>query len=113
MILSVNEKNFSPEVLNCDRLVIVDFWAPWCGLCKAIVPILHKLQAEATQPIKLVSVNADENLKLANTYRLRSLPTILIFERGVLLERLEDFHGRDGLYQILEEIVLNSVVQSV
>ncbi len=113
MILSVNEKNFSQEVLNCDRLVIVDFWAPWCGLCKAIVPILHKLQSEATQPIKLVSVNADENLKLATTYRLRSLPTILIFERGVLVERLEDFHGRDGLYQILEEIVLNSVVQSV
>jgi thioredoxin 1 len=113
MILSVNEKNFSQEVLNSSQLVIVDFWAPWCGLCKAIVPILLKLQSESTQPIKLVSINADDNLKLANTYRLKSLPTLLVFERGVIIQRFENFHSRDGLYQVLSEIVLTSVAQSV
>jgi thioredoxin 1 len=113
MILSVNEKNFSQEVLNSDRLVIVDFWAPWCGLCKAIVPVLLKFQAEATEPIKLVSINADQNLKLANTYRLKSLPTLLVFDRGLLVQRLDDFYSRDGLYQILEKVVLSSVAQSV
>ena len=109
MILSVNEKNFSQEVLNSDRLVIVDFWAPWCGLCKAIVPVLLKVQAESTQPIKLVSINADQNLKLANTYRLKSLPTLLVFERGKLIQKLEGFHSREELYQILEQMMFTLV----
>jgi thioredoxin 1 len=109
MILSVDEKNFSQEVLNADRLVIVNFWAPWCGLCKAIVPVLLKVQAESTQPIKLVSVNADRNFKLANTYRLTSLPTLLVFDRSNLIQRLEGFHTRDGLYKLLEQRMFTSV----
>jgi thioredoxin 1 len=109
MILSVDEKNFSQEVLNSDRPVIVNFWAPWCGLCKAIVPVLHKVQSESTQPIKLVSVNADGNFKLANTYRLTSLPTLLVFEKGNLIQRLEGFHSREGLYQLLEQRMFTSV----
>jgi thioredoxin 1 len=110
MILSVDEKNFSQEVLNSDRLVLVDFWAPWCGLCKAIVPVLLKVQAESTHPIKLVSINADRNFKLANTYRLKSLPTLLIFDRGNLVQRLEGFHGREEVYQVLEQIMFTSIV---
>jgi thioredoxin 1 len=81
----------------------------WCGLCKIIVPVLLKVQSESTQTIKLVSVNADQNLKLANTYRLKSLPTLLVFERGNLIQRLEGFHNREALYQTLEQMMFTSV----
>jgi thioredoxin 1 len=97
MVVTVNEDNFSSEVLDSSVPVLVNFWAPWCGICRMIDPFLSKFQTEWGEQLKLVSINADENLKLANTYRLTTLPTVLLVRQGSVLHRLEGFHSRDDL----------------
>ena len=101
----VNQANFKSEVIESSCPVIVHFWTPWCGLCKLISPILEAMQEENDGQIKLVSINADENFKLANTYRLRNLPTILLFNHGELIEKLDGINSRDRLRVALENVM--------
>lgn len=105
MLLSVSEKSFRQEVLESSIPVIVNFWAPWCGPCRMINPLLHRFQAEWGDQIRIVGVNADENLKLANTYRLTTLPTLLLFTGGQVLHRIDSFKGRDELRAALEKLM--------
>ncbi|MGB3694846.1 MAG: thioredoxin domain-containing protein [Spirulinaceae cyanobacterium] len=102
MIISVSEKNFDQEVLQSPLPVIVEFWAPWCGLCRIISPILRDLQPELGCEFKIAKVNADKNLRLANTYRLSNLPTILLLEKGMVVHRIESFQGREDLQSSLK-----------
>ncbi|MGK7937275.1 MAG: thioredoxin family protein [Xenococcaceae cyanobacterium] len=112
MLFSVNEQTFEQEVLASSQPVLVHFWAPWCGLCLMINPVLLKLEAEIDRPIKLVSINADNNFKLATFYRLKNLPTLMLFERGSLVERLDDFQHREGLEQTIANLMNQVIVQS-
>ncbi|MBE9236045.1 thioredoxin family protein [Anabaena aphanizomenioides LEGE 00250] len=107
MVLSVSERTFTQEVLESPIPVLVNFEAPWCGLCRIIHPLLLQFQAQCDNGIKLVAVNADQNFKLSTTYRLKSLPTLLLIEKGVIRQRLEGFRSRDDLRQALEEIKLS------
>ncbi|MFW6358700.1 MAG: thioredoxin family protein [Chroococcales cyanobacterium] len=111
-MLSVSEQTFSKQVLDSSQPVLVHFWAPWCGLCRMIVPLLTKFQAEANSQIKIVGINADDNLKLANTYRLTNLPTLILFERGSVVHRIEGFKGREELYRSLESTMLTLLAKS-
>ncbi len=106
MVLSVSERTFTQEVLESPIPVLVNFGAPWCGLCRIIQPLLLQFQAQCGQEIKLVGINADDNFKLSTTYRLKSLPTLLVIEKGVVKQRVEGFSGRDDLRQALETIRL-------
>ncbi len=112
MVLSVSEKTFTQDVLESSTPVLVYFWAPWCGLCRVIEPLLTRLQAEWGGQLKVVGINADQNLKLANTYRLKSLPTFIFFVEGKMVHRLENFHGRDDLQKALSKIMLTTLVTS-
>lgn len=103
-MLSVNEKTFKDTVLNSSVPVLVYFWTPWCGLCRFVNPILQKLQAERGEYLKIVNVNADSNFKLANTYRLKNLPTLILFDQGQVIQRLEEFESREDLHRILSLI---------
>lgn len=104
MVFTVTEQTFLKEVLESPELVLVNFGAPWCGLCRIIQPIVQSYHAEYNGEIRVVGVNADENFKLANTYRLKSLPTLLLFAGGEVVERLEGFHNRDDFCKSLEAI---------
>jgi thioredoxin 1 len=102
MELTVTEKNFQREVIESSQPVIVNFSAPWCGLCHLIAPILLTVHSQHDREFKLVKVNADDNLKLANTYRLKTLPTLLLFNKGQVTHRLDSFRGRDDFRKSLE-----------
>ncbi|MEH2378099.1 MAG: thioredoxin domain-containing protein [Nostoc sp.] len=104
MVLSVSEQTFTQEVLESPIPVLVNFEAPWCGLCRIIHPLLLEFQTQCGEEIKLVGVNADQNFKLSTTYRLKSLPTLLLIENGIIRDRLECFRGREDLRLALEEI---------
>lgn len=105
----VNEANFQHEVIEANTPVLVHFWTPWCSLCKLVSPMLEAMQGHSNEQIKLVSINADENFKLTNTYRLRNLPTILLFNNGELIEKLDNLNSRDRLDLILERIINNTL----
>jgi thioredoxin 1 len=93
----ISEQAFINEVLDSSTPVLVHFWAPWCGICRMIEPALNQLLKECGQSAKLVGINADENLKLASSYRITTLPTVLVFEGGKLLHRIESFQRREEL----------------
>ncbi|MFM7363633.1 MAG: thioredoxin family protein [Cuspidothrix sp.] len=111
MVLSVSERTFTQEVLESSVPVLVNFEAPWCGLCRIIHPLLLQFQSQCGEQIKLVGVNADQNFKLSNTYRLKSLPTVLLIEKGIVKQRLEGFRSKDDLRLALEGIKLTYTTQ--
>lgn len=85
--LSVNEGTFDREVLRSDRPVLVDFWAPWCGPCHIVAPIVEALAREQAKALKVVKVNVDENPGLAGKYRTMSIPTMIVFKGGREVDR--------------------------
>jgi thioredoxin 1 len=99
------DQTFEKEVLESSSPVLVHFGAPWCGPCRMIEPLLTKFQAESGNSLKLVGINADENLKLANHYRIRTLPTILVFQGGKLLHRVEGLYKREVLWAELAKLI--------
>jgi len=80
------EKNFGSEVLNSDIPVLVDFWAPWCGPCRMIAPVVEEISNEYQGKLKVVKVNTDENQSIAIQYGIRSIPTIGIFKGGKVVD---------------------------
>jgi thioredoxin 1 len=104
MIHSVTDLNFREEVLGSSIPVLVNFGAPWCGLCKLIQPTLNQFHARWDDQIKLVNINADDNLKLASSYRLKTLPTLILFTHGRISDRLEGFHSQEELRTNLDRI---------
>lgn len=103
------QHSFEQEVLESSDPVLVHFGAPWCGPCRMIEPLLSRFQAEFGLSLKLVGINADENLKLASHYRITTLPTLLFFERGKLLHRMEGTYKREVLWEELGKLVQTSL----
>ncbi|HAA32785.1 MAG TPA: thiol reductase thioredoxin [Cyanobacteria bacterium UBA8553] len=112
MVLSLSEPTFKQDVLESPIPVLVDFSAPWCGLCRVIQPLLREFQADWNGQVKIVRVNADDNLKLATTYRIKSLPTLLFFDGGQVIQRFDSFQGRDDVKMALKKLMVNSLPKS-
>ena len=88
MAKKVNSSEFKSEVLDHKGVVLVDFFATWCGPCKALTPIVDKLSEEMSGKVKIVKVDIDENSALATEYRVMSVPTMKLFKDGEVVERL-------------------------
>jgi len=104
MISSVNERDFRKLLVSSTRPILVNFWAPWCGVCRQIHPLLQRFESQVGGRIRLVDMNADESLQLASEYRLSALPTLLLIDNGQVVRRWEGFQGREPLADALREV---------
>jgi thioredoxin 2 len=86
--IEVTDDSFAREVLTTETSVLVDCWAPWCGPCKSLAPIIEELATDYTNGVKVAKLNVDENPITASQYGIRSIPTMLFFQEGRLVERL-------------------------
>ena len=100
--MNVTHHNFTEEVLNANQLVLVDFWASWCGPCKMIAPIVDDLCASRPD-IKVCKVNVDEQFELAVRYQVSSIPTLMVFMGGKAVRRVVGLRSKAEIEQILEE----------
>lgn len=81
MLTEITDKDFKQEVLDSKQLVLIDFWAPWCGPCKMLGPILEDLAQEVSN-VKIVKINIDENLEVPSQLGIRSIPTMMLYKGG-------------------------------
>lgn len=79
--INITKQNFQEEVLNSDKPVLVDFWAPWCGPCRMVVPLVEEI-AEERSDIKVAKINVDEQPELAGQFQVMSIPTLMVFKNG-------------------------------
>lgn len=86
-VAATTDATFEADVIKSDAPVVVDFWAPWCGPCRMIAPALDAISAELGEKVKIVKVNVDENPKIASSYGIMSIPTLMIFKNGQLVDR--------------------------
>ena len=82
--ISVNKNNFNQEVLNSDKPVLMDFWAPWCGPCRMVVPLVEEIAKERSD-IKVVKINVDEEQELAMQFGVMSIPTLVVMKNGKIV----------------------------
>ena len=86
--MDITDQSFESEVLSCPGVVLVDCWAPWCGPCRMVAPVLEEIASEYRGRAKIVKLDTDENPKTAMKYNIRSIPTMLIFKEGDLIDTL-------------------------
>lgn len=107
-ILKVNASNFRQEVLESDLPVVVDFWADWCVPCLMIAPVVERLAERYAGRLKVVKLNVDENQDLAIQYQVMSIPTLLFFKNGQVVDRIIGAVGEQVIVRKVEELLQNN-----
>jgi thioredoxin 1 len=102
-LVHFTDDNFKKEVLESDRPVMVDYWAPWCGPCKMIAPIVEELAKEYKDKIKVGKLNVDENPKVATQYGIMSIPTLVFFKGGKVMDQAVGALSKADLKKKIEE----------
>lgn len=101
----VNDSNFDQEVLRASVPVLVDFWAPWCGPCKAIAPVVEELASEYDGKLKVVKVNVDDNKEAAHKYNVRGIPNLILFKDGEMVDQMIGARSKQELIDLVNKAV--------
>ncbi len=107
--ITVTDADFEQQVLQSDKLVMVDFWAPWCGPCRAVAPILEELAGEYVEQVVVAKVNMDDNPRYATQYGVMAIPNLIFFRNGEVVDQIVGA-GPKGFYKTrLDSLLQNSV----
>jgi thioredoxin 1 len=101
----INDSSFESEVLKSATPVLVDFWAPWCGPCKSIAPVLDELATEFAGKLRIVKVNVDENPQTPTKYGVRGIPNLIIFKGGQVVEQIVGAVPKDQLSVAINKVL--------
>ncbi|MUV39389.1 Thioredoxin [Lentibacillus sp. JNUCC-1] len=100
-IVNVTDQNFADETSG--GLVLADFWAPWCGPCKMIAPVLEEIDTELNDKVKIVKLDVDENQETAGKYGVMSIPTLLLFKDGEVVDQVVGFQPKEALVDVINK----------
>jgi len=104
-VQEVNDANFENEVINSEIPVLIDFWAPWCGPCRAIAPVVGELAGEYAGKLKVVKMNVDDNPLTPSRYGVRSIPNLLFFKNGQVKDQIIGAVPKGHFVQAIDKIV--------
>ncbi len=101
--ITLTDQNFNKEVLQSDQVVLVDFWAPWCGPCRIVGPIVEQIAQEYLGKAKVGKLNVDENPVTSQNYGIMSIPSLLIFKNGQVVDQLIGAHPKEAIAERLDK----------
>jgi len=104
-VINLNDSNFEKEVVQSGLPVLVDFWAPWCGPCRMVGPIVEELAQDNQGRLQVAKLNVDENQMLSSRFNVRSIPTLVFFKNGQEIKRIVGAQGKAQLQKIVDEIL--------
>ncbi len=107
MAIQVTDANFQEEVLSCDLPVLIDFWAPWCGPCRAMGPVIDELASEYTGQVKICKMNVDENSATPSKYGIRAIPTLILFKKGEVVAQTPGAVSKSSIKEMLSKKALS------
>ncbi|MGA2330791.1 MAG: thioredoxin [Syntrophales bacterium] len=102
-LIQFTDANFDQEVLKSERPVLVDFWAPWCGPCRAVGPVVEDLAEAYKGRVKVGKINIDDNPKTATTYGVMSIPTLILFNKGDIMDKLIGLSPKERLEGLIKK----------
>ena len=98
--ININKNNLQNEVMNSDKPVLLDFWAPWCAPCRMVVPIIEEIASEHAD-IKVGKINVDEQPELANKFGIMSIPTLVVMKNGKIIQQVSGARSKNAILQML------------